>query len=233
MSAVKKFLSAVQAIVQGSTPGNPDSGSRLLYPKSDGWYDQDSSGNVAKIGPLGEGAIMPLVGNYLCSSIATAAAAGTTPRNTTTYLPVTVTVARSFDRIGVSVQTAAVAGTTPALRLGIYKDDGTFSGPGALVVDCGTVTITATGTQFSTTNLPVTLQPGLYWLAAQYTDGGAPTTALQLQCMGGGLSLPGSAFAETYRGLQASASAGALPTPATGVSAPSASTSALVGIRGA
>src|SRR5205809_1120237 len=32
---------------------NPASGQRLLYPKSDGWYDRDSSGTETKIQPTG------------------------------------------------------------------------------------------------------------------------------------------------------------------------------------
>ena len=34
-----------------STPANPASGSRKLYPKTDGWYDLDSSGNEYRLTP--------------------------------------------------------------------------------------------------------------------------------------------------------------------------------------
>jgi hypothetical protein len=41
---------------QGSTPSTPDSNKRKLYPKADGWYDLDDTGQES--GPLG-GAVLP------------------------------------------------------------------------------------------------------------------------------------------------------------------------------
>jgi hypothetical protein len=40
---------------QAADPTQPGSGSRQLYPKNDGWYDQDSAGTVTKIGAGGGG----------------------------------------------------------------------------------------------------------------------------------------------------------------------------------
>jgi hypothetical protein len=58
------------------------------------------------------------------------------------------------------------------VRLGLYRDNGN-NYPGKLVVDAGTVATTATGQRSLctsgctavSTGLPVTIQPGLYWLA--------------------------------------------------------------------
>lgn len=44
------------AAEQGSTPDNPPSGYRKLYPKSDGWYDLDSGGTETSLGGGGGGA---------------------------------------------------------------------------------------------------------------------------------------------------------------------------------
>lgn len=73
--------------------------------------------------------------------------------------PFLVVARRAFDRIGVNITVAA--GASGVLRMGIYADGGGV--PGALIVDAGTVSATATGTVEIT--IAQTLDPGLYWLA--------------------------------------------------------------------
>jgi len=46
MAALSIVRAVFQVLVQGSNPSAPPSGSRLLFPKSDGWYDEDSAGTV-------------------------------------------------------------------------------------------------------------------------------------------------------------------------------------------
>lgn len=75
----------------------------------------------------------------------------------------------TYTRIGVNVSTA-VASTT--VRLGIYKEN---SGPGALVVDGGTIDSSTTGDKEAT--ISAALDAGLYWLVAQ-AEGGASDPSL-------------------------------------------------------
>lgn len=43
------FFHELEFTEQSSTPSNPDSGNRRLYPKSGGWYELDSGGNERKV----------------------------------------------------------------------------------------------------------------------------------------------------------------------------------------
>jgi hypothetical protein len=79
----------------------------------------------------------------------------------------------TIDGIGVSVVTTVAASN---VRLGIYRDNGN-NYPGKLVVDVGTVATTAanaaticpSGCTTTSASLPVTIQPGLYWLAVHHS----------------------------------------------------------------
>ena len=42
---------AINGAQQGSDPAAPGSGHRKIYAKSDGWYDEDNTATVTKIGP--------------------------------------------------------------------------------------------------------------------------------------------------------------------------------------
>lgn len=54
---IAKALKSLLRMVQSNTARqNPDSGERLLYPKSDGWYDRDSAGVETKLGGGGASA---------------------------------------------------------------------------------------------------------------------------------------------------------------------------------
>jgi hypothetical protein len=76
--------------------------------------------------------------------------------------PFLVSVRRAFDRIALNVSVAATGGSGGVIRLGIYSP-GTGV-PGALLVDAGTASSESTGVKEMT--ISVTLDPGVYWLAA-------------------------------------------------------------------
>ena len=54
---------------KGATPADPPVGSRKLYPKSDGWYDLDSSGNENKLGSGAGGGSVTSVGLALPTDV--------------------------------------------------------------------------------------------------------------------------------------------------------------------
>jgi hypothetical protein len=43
------IVSKIFGIINGTNPANPPSGKRVLFAKSDGWYDKNSSGTVTKL----------------------------------------------------------------------------------------------------------------------------------------------------------------------------------------
>jgi len=71
----------------------------------------------------------------------------------------------TIDQMAIMVTTAASGSYA---RIGIYRDNGN-NYPGALVVEATSVTPISTGpptgVKIATNGLPVTLEPGLYWLA--------------------------------------------------------------------
>lgn len=44
------FLHTSEFAEQSSNPSTPSSGTRRIFPKSDGWYDEDDSGTITKLG---------------------------------------------------------------------------------------------------------------------------------------------------------------------------------------
>lgn len=88
--------------------------------------------------------------------------------------PFIVTTRRAFDRIGINV--TAAGGSTAVVRLGIYTNNGGI--PGTVVSGSeGTVAVATTGAKELT--ISVTLDPGVYWLAAvgQVNASGCTVTA--------------------------------------------------------
>lgn len=73
-------------------------------------------------------------------------------------MPLLLTKVSTIDQIGVDVTTAS--GTA---EIGIYNDDGNEF-PGTLAVDCGSISTASAVAVTSTTNLPITLDAGLYWM---------------------------------------------------------------------
>lgn len=86
-----------------------------------------------------------------------------------------VNTTTTIDRLGLNIYSVGTTGSV--IRLGIYADDGSY-GPGALILDAGTVPGTSTGTGDRAIVLdPVlTLTAGTYWLAC-VNQGGAATRA--------------------------------------------------------
>lgn len=157
----------------------------------------------------------PRVGDYLwpmCVNAATAATvAGTiwTP-SLLAFCPIVIPCALTVDKINVFVVTAGSAGALE--RMGIYADNGTDGQPGALIVDGGTVAVTATGFKEVTLGAPVTLQPGIVWVGG--SSQGGPTTGAALQYTMSnmpGMHCTSGAYPAAY--TQAGV-AGALPDPA-------------------
>jgi hypothetical protein len=80
--------------------------------------------------------------------------------NTLYAMPFVVTKKRTIDQVAINV-TAFVAGN---VRVGLYSDAGGY--PGALVAEFGSIAVASNGVKtLSASPLPVTLDPGVYWLA--------------------------------------------------------------------
>jgi hypothetical protein len=71
-----------------------------------------------------------------------------------------------FDAIGIQITGAGAAGAL--VRLGVYGDNGSLY-PGSLILDAGSVDASTTDTKPIAIDL--TLEPGVYWLAALSNDG--------------------------------------------------------------
>lgn len=114
---------------------------------------------------------------------------GAPTANILRVIPFIVAKTTTIDQMAINV-TTAVAGHA---RVGIYADNGN-NYPGALVVEATSVTQIDTGTigvKIATNGLPVTLQPGLYWLAI--VGNAAPT----IRSFGVGSMLPVLGYAST------------------------------------
>lgn len=108
---------------------------------------------------------------YSSPNSGTALTTGAGTVNVLRAIPFVVSKTMTIDQMAINVTTVGAGGAGTA-RVGIYADDGN-SYPGALVVDAGTAVTTATGVKTFTTGLPVTIDPGLYWLA--YVHGNSTT----------------------------------------------------------
>lgn len=87
---------------------------------------------------------------------------GTGALNITYYLPIVVPNSVTFDRI--SCTTSTTFAGTGVVRLGIYNTDGTGL-PSTVLLDAGTVSCTATSTNYAIT-ISQAMTPGIYYLAA-------------------------------------------------------------------
>jgi hypothetical protein len=79
-------------------------------------------------------------------------------------LPLLIFQKQAFTKIGIEVTTGAATNC----RLGIYANSASAIAPGALVLDAGAVS-TASAAKVEAT-IGVTLNPGLYWLAALFDN---------------------------------------------------------------
>ncbi len=146
----------------------------------------------------------------------TALTTGAGTVNVLRAIPFIVSKTTTVDQMAINVTTAGAGGTTAA-RVGIYADNGN-NYPGVLVVDAGAITTTGTtGVKTFTTGLPVTLQPGIYWLAYVHDNA---TTAPTMRALAVGSIPPvlgtGSTLPTTPSlGWSVALTYGALPNPFT------------------
>jgi hypothetical protein len=91
------------------------------------------------------------------------------PFNTLFYVPIYIHGSMTFDRI--ACRTSGSSGPSGLIRLGIYKN---INGrPGQLILDAGTVNVSATNTTYQI-NINRTLSAGWYYLA--FVNQGASIT---------------------------------------------------------
>jgi len=155
------------------------------------------------------------------------ASTGSTPAGLNTMSVSAFMVEYSIAVAGLGVNVNSTVANA-VMRLGIYSDGGAGI-PTTLVVDAGTVDChTATGFVETTTGLPVTLTPGVYWIAAVAQTANANIYLSACD----GYSRGTGAVATTFNiGCYYIASvSGALPTPA-GTVADGAGTAPRVSIR--
>lgn len=107
---------------------------------------------------------------YSCAVTSVAATTLAPTINNLRASPFVITKTTTIDQMAINV---TAAGASSNIRVGIYADDGNMY-PGALIVDAGSASTASTGVKTYSTNLPVTLNSGLYWLAS-VGNGTAPT----------------------------------------------------------
>jgi hypothetical protein len=157
---------------------------------------------------------------YSSPNNGTALTTGAPAVNKLFAIPFVVSKIMTIDQMAISITTAGAGGTGNA-RVGIYSDNGN-SYPGALVVDAGAQLTTSIAVKTYTTGLPVTLDPGLYWLVYVHDNSTiAPTirafTVSSLNpVLGYASSLPtnaqfGWSVTFTYAALPATFTAGGTP----------------------
>lgn len=162
---------------------------------------------------------------YTSPNTGTALGTGAPTVNRLRAIPFVVSKITTIDAMAINVTTI---GTASNARIGIYADNGN-NYPGTLVADAGAAITTTVGVKTYTTNLPVTLDTGLYWLV-HTSDGSAAATlrafvlASLNPVLGYAATLPTNAqfgwdAAFTYAALPATYPAGAaaitaIPVPA-------------------
>ncbi len=169
-------------------------------------------------------------GSWLVPSAATA----TNPFSTLgrVYLaPVTVARAQSFSALGASLTVLAAGGTSPAVRLGIYADDGNGRPTGAPLYD-GSFDPTTTLGDRTVSIGPVTLPVGQLWVAWMCVSGSALSTSPTAVTVSPATSDVPDLGNNSYRSWRydTTSNAGALPTLGT---LTRQSVTPMVGIRAA
>lgn len=129
---------------------------------------------------------------YTSPNTGTALTTGAGTVNVLRAIPFIVSKSMTIDQMAINVTTAGAGGTGNA-RVGIYDDNGNGY-PGSRVVDAGTAVTTSTGVKTFTTGLPVTLEPGLYWLVYVHDNA---TTAPTMRAFAVGSLTPVLGYAST------------------------------------
>jgi hypothetical protein len=118
-------------------------------------------------------------GTYIRSAVLVDASAGATHQRAT-WQPIYVDSTTSFDRLAVRTASTFVGSTTA--RLGIFNN--TNGLPSTVVLDAGTVAVTAASTIYEIT-ISQSLDAGFYWLCFAQ-QGTAPTTGTYIGTAAGG-----------------------------------------------
>jgi hypothetical protein len=87
------------------------------------------------------------------------------------YTPIYISEATTLDRIAIRTSSGFIGSTT--VRIGIYNN--TNGQPATVILDAGTVSVTASSTTYEIT-ISQSLSAGIYWLAF-CQQGSAPTTS--------------------------------------------------------
>ncbi len=103
---------------------------------------------------------------YSSPSVGTALSTGSPTPNRLYAMPLLLTKVSTIDKMAISVSTAT---STENAEVGIYNDSGNAY-PTSLIVDVGSISFSVTGSRSSTTNLPITLDAGLYWLVINLSN---------------------------------------------------------------
>ena len=82
------IVSKILGIINGTNPANPTSGKRVLFAKSDGWYDKNSAGVTAKLATTSDISAPYLVYTALLTQSGTDAPVATVLENTLGGTPV-------------------------------------------------------------------------------------------------------------------------------------------------
>lgn len=118
---------------------------------------------------------------YTSPNTGTALTTGAPSVNNLRAIPFVVEKLTTIDQMAINVTTLL----TGNARIGIYKDNGNMY-PGALVVEATVTTQINTGTagvKVATDGLPVTLEPGLYWLVHVAGTGAATIRSFAVASM--------------------------------------------------
>lgn len=98
--------------------------------------------------------------------------------NRTQFMPIWLSSAKTYDRIG-CVGGSTFSGTA-TVRLGIYAHDDSTVAPSTLVLDAGTVSVTSASSQFNIT-ISQSLGVGWYWLAFNMQSAASTSTFFGVQ----------------------------------------------------
>lgn len=102
------------------------------------------------------------VGRYLMNNAAATVSSFTATEDVTVYIPIFLP-AYSFDRI--QIRTHSTFAGTATVRLGLYNADGTTYLPSTVVFDAGTVSATASSTNYDITISQTLSSAGWYYFA--------------------------------------------------------------------
>ena len=127
-----------------------------------------------------------------------------------TLIATPLDVGRTVTATALAVNLTVAGAAGAVARLGIYSDSGDKAGPGALLIDAGTVTTDTPGHREVALSQP--LAPGRYWLAVIF-EGAAPgtvyTIANPMTPLGTWLGTPHAARPAGYQ--KAAVAEGGLP----------------------